>query len=144
MDKTVLRIGQKDSFVKTITEYDVNAFAGLTGDFSRIHVDHEFAAGQRFGQPICHGLIPASYVSTVAGTKMPGSGCIFLDEYVVFKLPTFFGDTITAEVTLAESVEKDSCYIVRLEGQCINQRNEVVTTVITHHMLPKNIFVVES
>lgn len=139
----VLKVGMKAYFHKTITEYDVYTFAGLTGDYSRIHVDAEFAKDTRFSRQIAHGLIAASYPSTIMGTQLPGSGCLFLDQSCEFKNPTFFGDTISCELEFTSVVEKKSCYIAELIGTCTNQRGEVVVSGKYHQMLPKNFFRVE-
>ncbi|MPY85837.1 MAG: dehydratase, partial [Actinophytocola sp.] len=42
---------------RTITEYDVAAFAGLSGDYNPVHTDREFATATSFGQPIAHGVL---------------------------------------------------------------------------------------
>src|SRR5262245_8147737 len=42
---------------RTITEADIVNFAGLSGDFGPIHVDHEFAKTTPFQKPIAHGLL---------------------------------------------------------------------------------------
>lgn len=135
-----LKIGMKAYMHKTVTEYDVYAFAGLTGDFSRVHVDKEFAEKYRFGQRIAHGLIAASYPSTVMGTQLPGSGTLFLDQQCQFLKPTYFGDTISCEVEFTSFVEKRSCYIGEFKGTCTNQRGEVVVAGTYHQMLPKTYF----
>jgi acyl dehydratase len=142
-EKKVLRLGQKAWFHKTITETDVYMFAGVTGDFSRVHVDAEFAKKMRFGQPIAHGLIASSFMSTIMGTELPGSGTLFLDQYCEFKAPTFFGDTITAELEFTACQEKSSCYIGEFKGKCSNQRGEVVVVGVAHQMMSKDFFIVE-
>lgn len=140
----MLKVGMKAHFHKTITEYDVYTFAGLTGDYSRVHVDAEFAKEYRFGRQIAHGLIAASYPSTIMGTELPGSGCLFLDQSCEFKAPTFFGDTIHCELEFTGYVEKKSCYIGEFVGTCINQRGETVVVGTYHQMLPKTYFLVEA
>ena len=138
-----LKIGQKGEFHKTITEYDVEAFAGLTGDYSRIHIDKDYAEEYRFGKQIAHGLIAASFPSTVMGMTMPGPGCLFLDQYCEFKNPTFFGDTIHCEVEFVSYVEKTNVYIGEFVGKCYNQRGELVVDGRYHEMLPKDYFIIE-
>ena len=140
MEKRQLKIGDKGYFHKTITEADVCAFAGVTGDFSRIHMDAEFAKTTRYGQRIVHGLLTSSFISTVMGMTMPGSGTVFLDEYVKFKAPVFFGDTITAEVTLSSVDERSRSYIGEFTGICKNQKGEVVVEATCHEMMPKEFF----
>lgn len=141
--KKVLSVGNKAYFYKTISEADVYQFAGLTGDYSRIHMDAEFAKGTRFGQRIAHGLISSSFPSTLMGTQLPGSGTIFLDQYVEFKNPVFFGDTITTELELTSVVEKEKVYIGEFKGTCTNQRGEVVVLATAHQMMPKTYFIVK-
>lgn len=50
-------IGMKKSMTKTISEHDVYAFAGITGDFNPIHVNEEYAKTTRFGSRIAHGML---------------------------------------------------------------------------------------
>ena len=51
-------VGQEwTSLARTVTQADVVNFAGLSGDFNPIHIDHEFARTTAFGQPIAHGLL---------------------------------------------------------------------------------------
>lgn len=45
----VLQKGQKAQMTKTFDQEDVLCFAELTGDFSDLHVNEEFAKKQRFG-----------------------------------------------------------------------------------------------
>ena len=45
------------SLGRTVTETDVVNFAGLSGDFNPIHMDHQFARGTPFRGPIAHGLL---------------------------------------------------------------------------------------
>jgi 3-hydroxybutyryl-CoA dehydratase len=94
-------VGEKASATKTISEADIYAFAGLTGDFNPLHVDAEFARQSRFGERIAHGLLTAGLISTVLGMHLPGPGGIFLSQTLKFLRPVRIGDTITAtaEVT---------------------------------------------
>lgn len=142
MDKRELAVGQKEYFYKTITEADVQSFAGLTGDYSRIHVDAEFAKGTQFGQRIAHGLLTSSYISTIMGMTLPGSGTVFMDEYVKFTKPVFYNDTITTEVEFTECKEKSKAYVGTFVGTCTNQRGEVVVEATCHQYMSKDAFIV--
>ena len=79
-----LKVGQSDSFSKTITETDVYLFAGITGDLNPAHVDEEYAQNTRFGKRIAHGMLSAGLISNVLGTKLPGPGTIYLSQQVDF------------------------------------------------------------
>src|SRR5262245_64939685 len=42
---------------RTVTQADVVHFAGLSGDYNPIHMDHHAAGQSPFGQPVAHGLL---------------------------------------------------------------------------------------
>ena len=100
-----IAIGDTASFSKTITEHDVYAFAGLSGNFNPVHVDEEFARNTRFKGRIAHGLLAAGLISTVIGTALPGANAIYLAQELVFKSPVMLGDTLTAVVEVVEKIE---------------------------------------
>ena len=115
--------GQKASFSKTITESDVYGFAGLTGDFNPLHVNEERAKKMQFGERIAHGMLSASFLSTVIAMYLPGPGTIYMGQEVRFLKPVKFNDTITAIVEIAELLEKGRA---RLHTYVENQRDETV------------------
>ncbi len=90
-------IGQKASVTKTITEADVNAYAGIIGDFNPLHVNSEYAKGTRFGERIAHGMLTASFISTLVGMVLPGRDAIYCGQTLKFTAPVPIGSTITAE-----------------------------------------------
>lgn len=95
-----LTVGMSASVGRTVSEADIFAFAGVSGDTNPVHVDGEFAASTMFGGRIAHGMLSASYISTVFGTKLPGPGCIYLAQSLKFKAPVKIGDTVVAKVTV--------------------------------------------
>ena len=60
-----IKIGDMAVFSKTITDFDIYQFAGLTGDFNPIHIDNEYAKETPFKERIAHGLLTGSFISTV-------------------------------------------------------------------------------
>ena len=97
-----LSTGMTACFAKTITESDIVLFAGISGDINPVHLNHEFASETMFKGRIAHGMLTASFVSTVLGTKLPGPGCIYLRQDFNFKAPVRVGDTVTARATVTE------------------------------------------
>ncbi len=93
-------IGMSASYSQTITDYDVKAFAGLSGDHNPVHVDEVYAENSRYKKRIAHGLISASFFSALFGTKLPGKGCVYVGQNLNFKRPVYLGDTVTATVTV--------------------------------------------
>ena len=91
-----LEEGLTDAFAKTITDADIMGFAGVSGDTNPLHLNHEFASGTIFKGRIAHGMLTASLISTVIGTKLPGPGCIYVSQNLRFRAPVRTGDTVTA------------------------------------------------
>lgn len=96
-----LAVGQTASFSKTITEADILMFAAVSGDTNPVHIDAEAAAASMFKERIAHGMLSASLISTVLGTKLPGPGTIYLGQSLKFRAPVRIGETVTARVTVA-------------------------------------------
>jgi acyl dehydratase len=89
-------IGQEwESLGRTVTEADLVHFAGLSGDFNPIHMDHEFARTTLFGRPIAHGLLVLSMASGL-GLFTPPMRTVALMSIREwhFRQPVFIGDTI--------------------------------------------------
>jgi 3-hydroxybutyryl-CoA dehydratase len=100
-----LQIGDSATFTKTIGESDIYLFAGITGDHNPAHVDAVAAAEGMFKQRIAHGMLSASFISTVLAMRLPGPGTIYLSQDAQFRAPVFIGDTVTARVECIEKVE---------------------------------------
>ncbi len=120
-----IKIGDKASMSKTVTEYDVYSFAGVTGDFNPVHVDAEFAKTTMFQERIAHGILSAGFISAVLGTALPGKNTIYLGQELQFKAPVKFGDTITATVEVLEKIEEKKRLVFRTT--VTNQAGVIVT-----------------
>ena len=123
----MLAIGDTARFRKTVSEADVYAFAGITGDMYGVHVDEEFARTTRFGGRIAHGAMAVGFLSTVVGqiaARVPPPGAVSYRYDVTFTAPIRFGDTILAEVRVAG--KDPERHEVILEARCSNQRDETV------------------
>lgn len=99
-------------------------FAGVTGDFNPAHVNADYAKNTFFKTRIAHGMLTASFISTVIGTMLPGPGTIYMGQEVRFLAPVKFGDTVTAIVEVAEIIADKKR--VRLKTYCVNQENTTV------------------
>ncbi len=99
-----LSAGMTAVFAKTVTEADIVLFAGISGDINPVHLNHEFATETMFEGRIAHGMLTASFISTVIGTKLPGPGAIYLKQSLNFKAPVRAGDTVRARVTIREVI----------------------------------------
>ncbi len=121
-----MKLGDKASFSKTITDADVTIFAGLTGDFNPVHINSVYAKNTIFKNRIAHGMLGGSLVSTVLGTRLPGPGTIFMEQNLKFKMPVYIGDTLTVEVIFKEVLNSKKG-VIKLENQITNQEGSIVT-----------------
>jgi 3-hydroxybutyryl-CoA dehydratase len=108
-----LKVGDTASMTKTVSEYDVYAFAGVTGDFNPVHVNAEFAQNTIFKERIAHGMLSAGFISAVLGTALPGANSIYLGQELIFKAPVKIGDTVTATVELIEKIDRRNRLVFR-------------------------------
>ena len=97
-----LAVGMSAFFGKTVTDADLVLFSGVSGDTNPMHINRDFATGTRFGGPIVHGMLTASFISTVIGTRLPGPGCVYLSQSLRFKAPVRVGDTVQVRATVKE------------------------------------------
>lgn len=99
-----LAVGRSESLMRTVMERDVALFAELSGDANPIHLCDHFAANTKFGQRIAHGMLTASLVSALLGTRLPGPGAVYLSQTLTFLAPVKIGDVVTARVEVVELV----------------------------------------
>ena len=83
------------SVARTVTQSDLTTFAGFSGDFNPIHVDHEFAKTTPYRRPVVHGFGVFSIASGL-GTQSPATRTVALLRVAewAFTAPVFVGDTI--------------------------------------------------
>ena len=119
-----IKVGDKASFSKTISEADIYNFAGISGDFNPVHIDEEFAKTGLFKTRIAHGFLVGSFISTVLGTKLPGPNTVYLSQEMQFKAPVKIGDTLTAECEVLEKIDMKK--ILKMKTTVYNQTKTAV------------------
>ena len=89
---------------RTITEADIVAFAGLSGDFNQIHTDAVYAAAGPFGRRVAHGLLVQSIASGLAVQTgfIEGTVLAFRELTCKFSLPVYIDDTIRVRLVIAD------------------------------------------
>lgn len=97
--------GETFRFEKQMADEDVTAFAEVSGDTNRLHLEDGFAAETRFGHRIVHGLLVAGTISA-AIARLPGTA-VYLSQSLSFLQPVAVGETVTAEITASEQLGDD-------------------------------------
>lgn len=132
-----VQIGQEASLEHHITENDVQTFADLTGDHNPLHLDEDFAGTTKFKKRVVHGMLTASFISTIIGMTLPGPGSLYLGQDLNFKRPVFLGDTIHVRVKVAQKVI--STRMVTLETVILNQDAKTVISGTAKVLWPQTI-----
>ena len=116
-------IGLSKEFQVTITESMVNDFAKISGDFSPIHMDENYAKSTVFQKRVVHGMLLASFLSQVDGMYLPGKHALYFSQNIEFHNPCFNDDKITIK---SKVVDKSiSTKILKIESKITNQENKI-------------------
>jgi acyl dehydratase len=115
---------------RTITEADIGAFAGLTGDYNPVHTDETFAAASDFGSRIAHGPMGIGIAFGLASRLdlIDGTVVALLGVNWDFKAPMRPGDTIRARigVTGKRPVKNPDLGLIEWAIELVNQRDELL------------------
>ncbi|MGZ8288117.1 MAG: phenylacetic acid degradation bifunctional protein PaaZ [Telluria sp.] len=121
---------------RTVTEADIVAFGGVSGDFFYMHFDEIAARDSQFGKRIAHGYFVLSaaaglFVSPAPGPVLANYG---LDN-LRFITPVAIGDTIRARLTCKRKVDRNRTDergvgqgVVAWDVQVTNQNDELVAS----------------
>jgi acyl dehydratase len=136
MSDFYVTIGDTTTFSKTVGEYDVYSFAGISGDFAPNHVNKAYMEKSSYGRLIAHGALLVGYMSTAStyvaeksrsDTTVTGVSLGY--DRMRFLAPVFFGDTVTVTYTIA-SIDKEK---LRATADIrITNQDGVLVAVATH------------
>ncbi|WP_276254186.1 MaoC family dehydratase [Halomontanus rarus] len=120
-DPDHISVGDTVTFEKPLSDEDVRAFAQVSGDTNRLHLNDEFAAETRFGERIAHGTLVSGLISA-ALARLPGL-TIYLSQDLEFRAPVGIGDRVSARVEIVEDLGNDQ---YRLETQIRDEDDDAV------------------
>jgi 3-oxoacyl-[acyl-carrier protein] reductase len=90
-----INVDDEKSLTRVVTRELIANFAELTGDDNPLHLDDSFGARTQFGGAVAHGMLSASFISTIIGTMLPGAGALWMSQTLEFVNPVRPGDTVT-------------------------------------------------
>lgn len=127
-----------ESPARTVTETDIVNFAGMTGDYNPLHVDHEFAKNTLFRRPIAHGLLGLSWVAGLGSFSpfMRTAAFLRIVEWKFLK-PIFIGDTVRVRTEVVSKVIRGRGRrgLVTWKRQLLNQEGVVVQEGLTETLV---------
>lgn len=117
-------LGEKTAISRSYSEDDVNLFVKMTNDTNPLHISEDYALTTRFRRRIVPGMLVASMISGVLGTKLPGYGTIYMSQELKFVRPVYLGDRLTCEVEVVEKL--DARKLIILDTKIVNQEGKIV------------------
>ena len=117
-------MGLKHSFEVIINEELEESFATISGDFSPLHMDEQYAKETKFGKRVCHGMLLASFFSRLVGMYLPGKNALYFSQNLNFVGPCFIGDKIIVKGEIIDKSEatkmiKIKTTIKNIEGKLL-------------------------
>src|SRR3989338_6676456 len=119
-----IKIGDEAEIVHTITEKDIEAFAQLTGDNNPLHMSEDFALQTTFRKRVVHGMLTASFISTIIGTKLPGEGALWYEQHLQFLTPVRVGEKIKVKAQVKH--KSPAQRIITLSTTVFNEQGKKV------------------
>jgi 3-oxoacyl-[acyl-carrier protein] reductase len=116
--------GDTARITKKILAEDVEAFAKLSGDYNPLHMDADFARRTSFQRRVAHGMLAASYVSTLVGMHLPGPGALWAQQNFRWRAPVFIGDEL--EINLKVTHKSEGTRTLTIEVNAANQNGQTV------------------
>ena len=110
-----LAVGMRRTISKSFGGAEIEMFSELSEDRNPLHLCEETAAKSIFGGRVAHGMLSASLFSALLGERIPGHGTIYLEQNLRFVAPVKIGDTVEAEVEVAEIIPEKK----RVRFSCI-------------------------
>jgi 3-oxoacyl-[acyl-carrier protein] reductase len=119
-----IQVGDSASLIKKITIEDIKKFVEMTGDNNPLHVNREYAETTPFKDVVVHGMLGASFISTVIGTQLPGDGALWISQAMEFLLPVRLNDVLNISCTVIKKHDREN--LLELETKITNQLKQVV------------------
>ncbi len=121
-----INVGDKAELIHKLVQSDVDQFVKLTGDDNKLHTDNEYAGRTTYKKPVAHGMLGASFISTIIGTKLPGDGALWYAQNLEFLQPVRVGDELRIAVEVIKKI--DQTKTIELQTDIYNQHKQKVTT----------------
>ncbi|WP_396613506.1 MaoC/PaaZ C-terminal domain-containing protein (plasmid) [Haloferax sp. S1W] len=120
-----------ESVGRTVTEADFMMHSALSGDWTELHTNKEYAEDTQFGQRIAHG--PMTFVQSTGFVYRSGiverTAIAFLGmNYMDLPNPVFIGDTLSQTMVVSgqKELSREDAGLVTIEVEMTKQDGTVV------------------
>lgn len=121
-----VRIGSKAEIKWTVKTKDIASFAKLSGDNNPLHTNKSFAIKKGFKDRVAHGLLLASKLSSLIGTKLPGKNCLLIEEKLAFPNPVYPNEKILIKAKVDNINRILNVLTLKIKGEK-KEKNETIS-----------------
>lgn len=131
-----LFIGKIARMQRIFTDEEVKVCEKLTRDNSPVYNVEDDIWKHHYHQPIVPGLLAEGLINQVISEKLPGVACVLLQKELIFYLPVYVGDIITAELEIID-INMERNWVTQ-KVACFNQngseviKGQVVVVILTN------------
>lgn len=119
-----IQVGDIAELEHVLVEEDILKFAELTGDYNPLHLNEEYARKTYFRKPVVHGMLSASFISTLIGMKLPGPGALWTSQSIEFLRQSYIGDTLKLVSTVKQKSTATRTLVLKIV--ITNQHNQKI------------------
>jgi 3-oxoacyl-[acyl-carrier protein] reductase len=123
-----ISVGQTFELLRSFSAQDVLTFAAVSGDYSPLHVDPEYAARTEFGAQVVHGVLLASLFSQLVGMRVPGKYALYLGQDLTFRRPVLIDETVRAVAKVVGKSDATRTLILSTEIRSADDKVVVMGT----------------
>lgn len=116
--------GLTKNFKIKVTEAMTEEFARLTGDYSPLHMEEEYARKTDFGHRICHGMLVGSFFSRLVGMHLPGKYGLLLSYSLRHLLPCFLDQELIVEGKVVD--KSNATRIITVSAKVTDSSGKIV------------------
>lgn len=87
---------------RVVTQQDIEAFTGMTGDRNPLHYDQSLAEKTVFGKVIVQGGVTSGILNAIVAEDLPGPGTVFLGVEWKFSKAVGVDEEITGRVEVTK------------------------------------------
>ena len=121
--------GMQHSIETTFSESMVNSFAQLSGDYSSLHMDNDYALSAGFDKGrVVHGVLLLAFASQLIGMYLPGKRALIQSMSSQFRRPTYINDTLIFKASVTQYSKENHVLILNIS--VINKQTEAVHATI--------------
>ena len=89
-----ISVGEKLQLTEKIEDKDLLLYLGLTNDNNPLYIQHDYAVGTPFKQPIVPAIMLNGIITSAISKHLPGPGSHIREQNIIYLEPVYHYETI--------------------------------------------------